>query len=295
VAAWSALLITGTVGALTALGVIDAINFTDYGQRLSSAVEAILLSLGLAQRINRMRRETEAAQRALERDRLERISALNQLIAGLAHEIGNPLNLSLGGARELQRRLNEPGAAIDAPLLRAAELALQGNQRIHRILANLRDYSQAREGAAERSDVAAAIHACLELVRERLGAQKIEVALQLDDSAIVGSPGELDQVLTNLILNACQAMPDGGKLHIGCGRHGGHAWIRVADTGSGIPEGDRASIFRPFFTTGHGTGLGLAVSREIVRRNGGTLELAASPVGAAFEIRWPLWVESVAA
>jgi two-component system, NtrC family, sensor kinase len=176
---------------------------------------------------------------------------------------------------------------------------VKGNQRIERILGNLRVFSQERERVVERTDVVAALEATVELLRPRVTSQKIEVSLRVDARAHVGDhPGELDQVLTNLLLNACQAMPDGGRLGIRCWTDDGHALVSLADSGPGIPQAERAAIFRPFYTTrgpGEGTGLGLSVSSEIVRRNGGTLELAADgSVGATFVVRWPLWIETEA-
>ena len=298
VLAWLALLTAGTVGALTALGIIDAINVTDWGQRLGSSLEAILLSLGLANRINRLQRDHARAEAALARDRSERIDSLNQLVAGVAHEIGNPLNLTLGGSKELARRVAALADTADAetlgnliaPLPRIVSLIVKGNERIERIVANLRAYTQSEARPAVPTDVGAAVETSLDLLRRRCEDSHIVV-----DSVIQGRPcvacrpGELDQVLANVLLNACQAMPDGGRLTVRAVVEQERVRLTISDTGPGVSDGDRASIFRAFFTTrpaGEGSGLGLSVSFEIMRRNGGTIELGAGP-GAVFVLTLP--------
>jgi len=298
--AWLALLSAGTVGALTALGVLDAINVTDWGQRLGSALEAILLSLGLASRINRLQREHHQAQLALAQDRAERIESLNELVAGVAHEIGNPLNLTLGGSKELARRITtlatpptdpEALAKLVAPMGRFSDLVLRGNQRIERIVANLRAYTQAETRPAERTDVGAAVNSAIALLQPRLTEAGITVEHQAVAAHAALRPGELDQVLANLLLNAWQAMPDGGRLAIRTVVDNAQIEVTIADTGPGVAEADRASIFRPFFSTrpaGEGSGLGLSVSSEIMRRNGGSVVLAPAAVGATFVLRLPV-------
>jgi two-component system, NtrC family, sensor kinase len=206
----------------------------------------------------------------------------------VAHEIGHPLNLTLGGSRELARRLKAD--AVEGEQLRpVVDLIVRGNERIERIVANLRAYTHSESRPAERTDVAAAVESSLELLAARFVEQHITVETQLEARPCIAcGPGELDQVLANLLINACQAMPEGGRIWARCWVEERTARISIRDSGRGVTEADRTSIFRPFFSTSGGTGLGLSVSNQIVRRNGGAIELLAGGPGATFVVNLPL-------
>ena len=134
------------------------------------------------------------------------------------------------------------------------------------------------------------VPALLRPIYERAGVS-LELATGVEDGEIVGDEVQLRQVFINLVMNAIQATPKGGRITITSNEDGEQLTLRVADTGSGIPPGVHARVFEPFFTTkgaGSGTGLGLPTSRRIVGEHGGALELESTgPDGTTFVVRLP--------
>lgn len=254
-------------------------------------------------------RELKAAQSRLVHQ--GRMASLGQLVAAVAHEIANPLNFTLGGAATLSRRHDALTSALEAwaarngedPDVSAAlrqlrasrqslELILSGNKRIKEVIEALRTYVRGGIVAAEPADLLRGIESTLALVRPQLKSQGILVVRALEPlPQVTCRAGELNQVFMNLILNACQAMPDGGELRISTREVAGGVEISFSDTGPGVPKELREQIFEPFFTTreaGEGTGLGLSISHEIISRHGGRLELSDHGPGATFVIFLPL-------
>ena len=159
---------------------------------------------------------------------------------------------------------------------------------------NLRGYVGTGAQPMESTHLDDNIRSTVALLEPHLQSRNIDVALDLViRSPVQCSPGEMSQVIMNLVLNACQAMPNGGKLAIRSEESDEALRIVVTDSGVGVPIELRDVVFDPFFTTrapNEGTGLGLAVSREIVRRHGGKLELLApreQETGAEFAITLP--------
>jgi signal transduction histidine kinase len=308
---------------------------------LGSALEAILMALALAARINTLRVEREQAQQrllALERAqstelerqvsertrslvgaldslrsaqdalvRQERLAVLGRMIAGVAHEVGNPLNFSIGGATELARCLTRLPATLVASgppdhdrlraVLEQARASLRlvdaGNDRIRRIVDSLRGYARPTPEAAEHASVAAVLASTLALAGEALRRARLEVrqAIEPHLPALRCGPGELGQIFINLILNACQATTDGGCLTVVASERAGVAEVVFEDTGPGVPAELRERIFEPFFTTrgaDGGSGLGLFVCREIATRNGGEIRLDDPLRGARFVLLIPV-------
>ncbi len=237
-----------------------------------------------------------------------RLAALGNLVAGVSHEIGNPLNVTLGGGKSLGKYLDEAqrglerlqGDAGNVEALAkslgksrsAVHLIQDGNDRIKQILDNLRSFLTTGDVPVEPCDVAGTVDASLQLFRRRLEDQGIEVDLQLARlPTLPFRRGELIQVFTNLVLNSIEAMPEGGQLRIHGVASDQAIDIEVGDDGCGIPARHRSSIFDPFFTTkepNEGTGLGLYIAHEIVLRHQGELRLLDSEEGARFLLRLPL-------
>jgi two-component system, NtrC family, sensor kinase len=315
--AWGAVLAATLLGSLSNLGVVMPRYSVIDSLRLGSAVEAMLLAVALARRMNLIRRAEERARIELADARLRlsemlqrQVTSLNTLVGGVAHEIGNPLNFAAGGAREAVQRIRRAGAlahelaeqgSVDGakPLRevlelagRAAALAARGTERIESIVKNLRTYVGAERPPLESIDVDDCIRSTIALLDGNLQAKRIDVILELGlCSRIPGSASEMQQVIMNLVLNATHAMPDGGTVFIRSEETTDSVRIVIADTGAGVPPSKRHVIFDPFFTTrapNEGMGLGLAVSREVARRHGGTLELLPQGSrGAEFELRLP--------
>jgi signal transduction histidine kinase len=151
------------------------------------------------------------------------------------------------------------------------------------IITNLLDFSRVRQADRAHVPVADILRQAL----ERYDFGPVEVERNIKEIDVLADPGQIRQVVTNLVTNAIQAMPEGGKLFISTGRSlDGEAWISVEDTGTGIEPATLERIFQPLFTTkAKGIGLGLAVCESLVRANGGKITVTSEPgKGSRFTI-----------
>jgi signal transduction histidine kinase len=164
---------------------------------------------------------------------------------------------------------------------RYLQLIADGLKRIEHTVANLLNFSRPREIKLERTSVNHNLRHVVELVGYQLRAAGVEVEMDLDaeSAGVEADHFQMEQLFLNLVLNALDAMRDGGTLFLRTRVRGGKVIAEVRDTGHGIPAQIRDRIFDPFFTTrevGEGTGLGLAVSGSIVAAHGGSIELETS-------------------
>lgn len=231
------------------------------------------------------RRRTEELLR-----RNERLSAMGTLVAGVAHEINNPLMYIEG---HLQIALSElRQAAPDQDALRdAIEISLKGARRIEFISRGLRAVARSAPARQEPVSVNRIVEEVANLLRGGLPAN-VALVVDLDptDPFVHGDPHELHQVVVNLARNAVDAVaPDGGCVTLATGAPGGAAEIVVRDDGPGVPPDARARLFTPFYTTkADGTGLGLAITHSLVQAHRGELTLESEPgEGATFRVRIP--------
>ena len=230
--------------------------------------------------------ERIAMERALrEKDRL---AALGVLAAGVAHEVNTPLT---GISSYAQMLLAEtPESDPRHQVLKKVE---KQTFRASRILNNLLEFARNRSEEWRDVDLGTVVEEALDLLAPRRSERGVELDLELPPEPVVvkGSEGELQQVITNLALNAIDAMPGGGTLSLGIAGEGEWAVLRVSDTGAGIPPAELDRIFEPVFSTKvdrGGTGLGLSISHDIVRRHGGEMEVESEPGrGTRFEVRLP--------
>ena len=220
----------------------------------------------------------------------QKLAALGVLAGGIAHEIRNPLAISSSAAQFL---LEDP----DDPEFRreCAEKVQAGIQRASVIIENLLRF--ARPGARtdmEPVDLVPVVRDAAALVANQAGLQQIRMVVDLPSQPVRvdGVTSMLQQVFMNLILNAVNAMPEGGFLRVRVERSGAEAQVRVADTGDGIPAGEMGKIFDPFYTTrpvGQGTGLGLSICYSIVKQHSGAIEVeSVEGRGSVFTVRLPL-------
>jgi two-component system NtrC family sensor kinase len=217
----------------------------------------------------------------------EKLAAIGQLTAGVAHEINNPIAV-IQGNLDLLREVLGPGTA---PVAHELRLVDEQVNRIRLIVTKLLQFARPAEyaGYVEQVDVNALLSDCLVLVRHLMRKGDIEVEDVLDATRRIRiNRNELQQVLINILVNAINAMPDGGKLVLTT-RDWEDKGIAVAirDTGAGIRAEDLPRIFDPFFTTNQqrGTGLGLSVSYAIVERYGGSITVRSRPgQGAEFTV-----------
>jgi len=237
--------------------------------------------------------ERERAERALrKRERLhlesEKLAAVGRLAAGVAHEINNPLTTVLTFSHLI--RENEGLGDQDRQDL---DLVIRETTRASEIVRGLLDFARERPAVKEALDVNDVVRRTTALLGGQKAFQGIRVQehLQEDLPAVDGDLNRLQQVLLNLSLNACEAMPQGGTLTISTSARPGSVLLTVADTGCGIRAEHLDRIFEPFFSTkpvGKGTGLGLSVSYGIVQRHGGTLEVESEVGhGTTFTITLP--------
>jgi signal transduction histidine kinase len=217
--------------------------------------------------------------------RSEKLASMGRLVAGIAHEINNPVNAvinSLGPLDELVKRIAAGEGESPATLAREAEEILAVVQRG---AARTKAIVQALHGYARGDDT-------LGLLQHRLRHVQVEKAIA-PGVRIIGFPGQVDQVLMNLLTNAAQALgPKGGTIRLAAHNQDDRVLLTIADDGPGIPPEVLPRIFDPFFTTkdvGEGSGLGLSIVHGIVERHGGHIEVDSHPGhGTKFSISFPL-------
>ncbi|MCG8357913.1 MAG: PAS-domain containing protein [Kiloniellales bacterium] len=241
------------------------------------------------------RREVEE-EMARQRELLhqsEKLSALGELLAGVAHELNNPLSVLVGQAALLRETSKDEATA------KRAEKIGNAAERCARIVRTFLAMARQRPGQVKAVDLNEIIVSALEVTAYSLRSSGVEVTLNLDEALprITADGDQLRQVVTNLVVNADHALQDvtgARKLSISSElrRGKGQAVIEVKDNGPGIPPELRRRIFEPLFTTkatGSGTGIGLALCHRIIEAHGGTIALESQAgQGACFSIRLPI-------
>ena len=231
-----------------------------------------------------------------------RMAAVGQLAAGIAHEINNPLafvRANLGHLRSEWEPLAADlakGEGLADPRVdewgSVLEESLEGVDRAVAIVRDIRDFSHAGGEATELADVNALVEAALRVAAPQIApGTRVERAFG-DVPPLLCGPQRLKQLFLNLIVNAAQAVGEGGCVGIATAREGERAVVRVSDDGCGIEAHHLERIFDPFFTTkpaGEGTGLGLAISHEIARSHGGEIHVESEPGrGTTVRVELPL-------
>jgi len=216
----------------------------------------------------------------------ERLALLGRLASEVAHQLNNPLDGILRFIRLAMRKMSE-----EDPSLKYLQSSERGLLRMGRIITALLKYP--RDGAmqTEYSHLHEIVAEALRLYDHRARTSHVEIRVDVPTDIPMQHPGELMEVLANLIKNSLDAMPEGGELSIRGNNLGRMVEVTVADTGPGIPESIREKVFHPFFSTkgeGQGCGLGLSICRDILERHGGEISLVPSDRGAVFLLRTPL-------
>jgi signal transduction histidine kinase len=243
------------------------------------------------QEIRQRNKELRDAQEQLIRK--EKLAVLGQLAGGVGHELRNPLAAIKNTAYFLDMVLEEPDPKVKEML----EILEKKVDTCERIINSLLDFARVKSPTRRKVDID-----IKEMVQETLSRiavpESVEVVSQLNGTlpAILTDPDQLVQVFGNIILNAAQAMPDGGQLIVES-QVPSPEWVAVSftDTGVGIPEENLGRLFEPLFTTkAKGIGLGLAVTKTLVEGHGGRIEVASEMgVGTTFTVRLPISVGQV--
>ena len=238
----------------------------------------------------------------------EKMASLGRLVAGVAHELNNPISFVYGNVHALSRyrqRLLRYCEAVDGsdpsdelmtlkqelridPLLADLEPlikgTLEGAERVRDIVQDLKRFSSGQPGASAEFDLVHVIRTAVHWVTKGRRRDLVTVMELPEQLSVTGHPGQLHQVVMNLVQNALDAMQerDSARLEVaaGLGEHG--VWLSLRDTGPGIAEADLLKVMDPFFTTkpvGQGTGLGLSISYGILQDHGGELSLENHPEG----------------
>ena len=294
--------------------VVVAIASNDFGRRAYVGDGTHLLD-GLATGLNMLAEEVaqrQAREQAYQQHavRNERLIAVGQLAAGVAHELNNPAAFVLANLAAFERNIvriagaalphvvGADAAALAEGLREAREINrdnITGVERIVTIVRELRNFSRIEPDRVDTFEIADVVADACTLVRAEVSYRAQLEILVPDGLRVRGDGTRLTQVVTNLLLNAAQAIPEGAArtnaVTVTADAQGGMVRLVFRDTGAGMSEEAQQRLFEPFFTTKSrdlGTGLGLAISADIVRHHGGTLRLlATSPRGTEFEVRLP--------
>ncbi len=257
----------------------------------------------LAEEQAALRRELEASYQTLQRQteelleaseqlrRSERLAALGELTASIAHEIRNPLG-GISGAAEIVGREGV------APEVRAefSDILRKETARLNQAVQNILTFARGRKSEIRETDLGEVAGRVVRLVAREAQQHSVSIAQEIPAGLRIRTdPLLIEHILLNLVLNAVQAMPDGGAVTL-LQRNGAPGFIAltVRDTGPGIPAEVQAQMFKPFFTTKPGgTGLGLAIARRIAHGLGGEIRLQSEPgKGAEFTLEIPVAANS---
>ncbi|MBI2059148.1 MAG: HAMP domain-containing protein [Nitrospirae bacterium] len=280
-----------------------AMAFNRMEAALREKMESIRsLNLDLDNKVKERTRELEQTLSELKHAQAqvihsEKMASLGQLVAGVAHELNNPLSFVYSNVKLLQElvdRLKRAGAAPD--LIDRMERLLkgmdEGADRARKIVGDLKTFSRLDEAEWKRVDIHEGLESSLNLIHNKMK-KNIQIHRELDTLPKIGCyASELNQVFLNLLVNAVDAISERGDLWLRTRRKDGSVEIEIEDNGAGMPPEVQKKIFEPFYTTkpvGRGTGLGLSISYNIVQKHGGSIRVDSSPGrGTKFTISLPV-------
>ncbi|MBN8572918.1 MAG: GHKL domain-containing protein [Candidatus Kapabacteria bacterium] len=259
-------------------------------QRLMALAETAAITLDnirSAAEIVRMNKRLNILNRQMLQS--SKLASIGELAGTVAHEINNPLQILLAHLQLLESGVGDPD--------RRMEVIKNQVFRISEITRRLLDFARSSptEFIAVPTDICAVIDGVISFVGAQLNRDAVHIVKEYEEQSmnIVGSKTHLEQVFLNLLLNARDAMPDGGTITIGVFKHEKRkVIITVADTGTGISDENLEHIFEPFFSTkqrGKGTGLGLSISKSIIQQHKGSIEVVSGQAirGTTFKITLP--------
>ncbi|RLB73153.1 MAG: two-component sensor histidine kinase [Deltaproteobacteria bacterium] len=241
----------------------------------------------LESRVEERTREIKEMQSVLVRS--EKLASLGELVAGIAHELNNPLTGIM-----IHASLISGDPHLNEELQEDCQTVIHESRRCSKIVKELLDFARVSDSQKTQQPMRKVIDRTTALIEHNVDFKDIEVIKEYnpDLPEILIDASQIEQVLINMMINAGQAMPEGGTLTIktGTGTIKDHIYVSIEDTGCGIPEENIEKLFDPFFSTKghHGTGLGLSVSYGIIQSHGGEITVASNPEnGTTFTIILP--------
>lgn len=279
-------------GLLTVINKKGGANFDKHDLRIftvfSNLASAALQNSSLYTDLKDKMKELGSAQEQLIHS--TKMAAIGEIAANIAHEINNPLTSVLGYTSHLLKTLELPESS--QRMLRMME---QETLRVRKIIRNLLDFSRQKPSWIRPSDLMLPVKETVALLQGAADASSVHIIEEYPATPVMVNMdhNEMKQVFINIVTNALQAMPQGGKLRICIDNTRDHdAVVEFIDTGVGIPQEHAGRIFEPFFSTkedGDGTGLGLSISYRIVQNHGGTVEVESQVnKGTTFRVVLPL-------
>ena len=221
----------------------------------------------------------------------ERVAAWRELARRLAHELKNPLFPLQLSIENMRRARQLTPATFDEAFEEGTTTLLAELEELKRIVGRFNDFARMPRPEPERTDLRGLLEKTARLYEARIRQENIDLDLQLAQEPVVAhaDPYLVSQALGNLVLNALDAMPGGGRLELCAFTHNGRAVVEVADTGRGLTEDEQQRVFTPYYSTKqHGTGLGLAIVQSIVADHGGRITVESAPEkGTRFRIELP--------
>jgi two-component system sensor histidine kinase HydH len=279
----------------TAMNVVRTAYSDLLAQHASDAVAAMrsvnkLLDIELAIMVRHYQLDSEDRLVARERRlQVERMTAMQTMTAGIAHEVRNPLNSAKLQLELLDRRVRRAGI-VDPKILEPCELAQTEIERLTRLLNDFLAFARPPELHLDQHDVTQIVRQVVELERAMADQRRAHLELVVAPAQLIAhvDAAKLHQLLLNLVRNALEAVAVGGHVTVELSAAETELTFVIQDDGPGMPESVQSRIFEPFFSTKDGgTGLGMSIVHSLVAQHGGTIELETSPHGTRFTVRIP--------